>query len=237
MENEEKIIKIINEIDNLVGDAVDEGLLLSSDMYDDLFINNYDVLDEFSDKLDKIINDELDNELLEMISKIKYCNIFKCQFGFKYKNNINRIKIAKYLNEKKMLCLNYDLVKKFIRENYRLAEYINDFDKLIELSQINEKVILCMKNPSLDFVESMLKKSEFISKVFLGMYGQNNALYQYSNYYKKISKLDMINFDNLKDILVDNPTLFIQASDVIKNNKLIQKLMIDIDFRYESYFS
>ena len=49
MENEEKIIKIINEIDNLVGDAVDEGLLLSSDMYDDLFINNYDVLDEFSD--------------------------------------------------------------------------------------------------------------------------------------------------------------------------------------------
>ena len=70
MENEEKIIKIINEIDNLVGDAVDEGLLLSSDMYDDLFINNYDVLDEFSDKLDKIINDELDNELLEMISKI-----------------------------------------------------------------------------------------------------------------------------------------------------------------------
>ena len=77
MENEEKIIKIINEIDNLVGDAVDEGLLLSSDMYDDLFINNYDVLDEFSDKLDKIINDELDNELLEMISKIKYCNVYK----------------------------------------------------------------------------------------------------------------------------------------------------------------
>lgn len=228
MDNQKIMIKLINEIDNIISDIYD---------LDDLLLpESVGTLNEFSRKIDEILINGLNDELLQMINKLEYKGIFLVHNG-EFKNNKNRKIIEEYILNNDKLYLDYDLIKENIKDNYKLVKYVKDKSKLFELVNLNEKVLLLLDGKYLteELVENEINKSDFISKVFLGIYGSDNDLFKYSSYYKNIKNIDEILFEQLKDILKSYPYKFIKSSDIIKENKKIIELVTSIDSRLNSY--
>lgn len=228
MDNQKIMIKLINEIDNIISDIYD---------LDDLLLpESVENLNKFSRKIDEILINGLNYELLQMINKLEYKDIFLVHNG-EFKNNKNRKIIEEYILNNDKLYLDYDLIKENIKDNYKLVKYVKDKSKLCELVNLNEKVLLLLDGKYLteELVENEINKSDFISKVFLGIYGSDNDLFKYSSYYKNIKNIDEILFEQLKDILRSDPYKFIKSSDIIKQNKKIIELVTSIDSRLNSY--
>lgn len=228
MDNQKIMIKLINEIDNIISDIYD---------LDDLLLpESVGTLNEFSRKIDEILINGLNDELLQMINKLEYKGIFLVHNG-EFKSNKNRKIIEEYILNNDKLYLDYDLIKENIKDNYKLVKYVKDKSKLFELVNLNEKVLLLLDGKYLteELVENEINKSDFISKVFLGIYGSDNDLFKYSGYYKNIKNIDEILFEQLKDILKSDPYKFIKSSDIIKENKKIIELVTSIDSRLNSY--
>ena len=228
MDNQKIMIRLINEIDNIISDIYD---------LDDLLLpESVENLNEFSRKIDEIFINGLNDELLQMINKIEYKDIFLVHNG-EFKNNKNRKIIEEYILNNDKLYLDYDLIKENIKDNYKLVKYVKDKSKLCELVNLNEKVLLLLDGKYLteELVENEINKSDFISKVFLGIYGSDNDLFKYSSYYKNIKNIDKILFEQLKDILKSDPYKFIKSSDIIKENKKIIELVTSIDSRLNVY--
>lgn len=228
MDNQKIMIKLINEIDNIISDIYD---------LDDLLLpESVENLNEFSRKIDEIFINGLNDELLQMINKLEYKDIFLVHNGV-FKNNKNRKIIEEYILNNDKLYLDYDLIKENIKDNYKLVKYVKDKSKLCELVNLNEKVLLLLDGKYLteELVENEINKSDFISEVFLGIYGSDNDLFKYSSYYKNIKNIDEILFEQLKDILKSDPYKFIKSSDIIKENKKIIELVTSIDSRLNAY--
>lgn len=228
MDNQKIMIKLINEIDNIISDIYD---------LDDLLLpESLETLNEFSRKIDEILINGLNDELLQMINKLEYKGIFLVHNG-EFKNNINRKIIEEYILNNDKLYLDYDLIKENIKDNYKLVKYVKDKSKLSELVNLNEMVLILLDGKYLteELIENEINKSDFISKVFLGIYGSDNDLFKYSSYYKNIKNIDEILFEQLKDILKSDPYKFIKSSDIIKQNKKIIELVTSIDSRLNAY--
>ena len=228
MDNQKIMIRLINEIDNIISDIYD---------LDDLLLpESVENLNEFSRKIDEIFINGLNYELLQMINKLEYKDIFLVHNG-EFKNNKNRKIIEEYILNNDKLYLDYDLITENIKDNYKLVKYVKDKSKLCELVNLNEKVLLLLDGKYLteELVENEINKSDFISKVFLGIYGSDNDLFKYSSYYKNIKNIDEILFEQLKDILKSDPYKFIKSSDIIKQNKKIIELVTSIDSRLNAY--
>ena len=228
MDNQKIMIRLINEIDNIISDIYD---------LDDLLLpESVENLNEFSRKIDEIFINGLNDELLQMINKIEYKDIFLVHNG-EFKNNKNRKIIEEYILNNDKLYLDYDLIKENIKDNYKLVKYVKDKSKLCELVNLNEMVLLLLDGKYLteELVENEINKSDFISEVFLGIYGSDNDLFKYSSYYKNIKNIDKILFEQLKDILKSDPYKFIKSSDIIKENKKIIELVTSIDSRLNVY--
>ncbi len=228
MDNQKIMIKLINEIDNIISDIYD---------LDDLLLpESVETLNEFSRKIDEILINGLNDELLQMINKLEYKDIFLVHNG-EFKNNKNRKIIEEYILNNDKLYLDYDLIKENIKDNYKLVKYVKDKSKLCELVNLNEMVLILLDGKYLteELIENEINKSDFISKVFLGIYGSDNDLFKYSSYYKNIKNIDEILFEQLKDTLKSDPYKFIKSSDIIKQNKKIIELVTSIDSRLNSY--
>ena len=228
MDNQKIMIKLINEIDNIISDIYD---------LDDLLLpESVETLNEFSRKIDEILINGLNDELLQMINKLEYKGIFLVHNG-EFKNNKNRKIIEEYILNNDKLYLDYDLIKENIKDNYKLVKYVKDKSKLSELVNLNEMVLLLLDGKYLteELIENEINKSDFISKVFLGIYGSDNDLFKYSSYYKNIKNIDEILFEQLKDILKSDPYKFIKSSDKVKENKKIIELVTSIDSRLNAY--
>lgn len=228
MDNQKIMIKLIDEIDNIISDIYD---------LDDLLLpESLETLNEFSRKIDEILINGLNDELLQMINKLEYKGIFLVHNG-EFKNNKNRKIIEEYILNNDKLYLDYDLIKENIKDNYKLVKYVKDKSKLSELVNLNEMVLILLDGKYLteELIENEINKSDFISKVFLGIYGSDNDLFKYSSYYKNIKNIDEILFEQLKDILKSDPYKFIKSSDIIKQNKKIIELITSIDSRLNSY--
>ena len=228
MDNQKIMIKLINEIDNIISDIYD---------LDDLLLpESVENLNEFSRKIDEILINGLNYELLQMINKLEYKDIFLVHNG-EFKNNKNRKIIEEYILNNDKLYLDYDLITENIKDNYKLVKYVKDKSKLCELVNLNEKVLLLLDGKYLteELVENEINKSDFISKVFLGIYGSDNDLFKYSSYHKNIKNIDEILFEQLKDTLKSDPYKFIKSSDIIKQNKKIIELVTSIDSRLKAY--
>ena len=228
MDNQKIMIKLINEIDNIISDIYD---------LDDLLLpESVENLNEFSRKIDEILINGLNYELLQMINKLEYKDIFLVHNG-EFKNNKNRKIIEEYILNNDKLYLDYDLIKENIKDNYKLVKYVKDKSKLSELVNLNEMVLLLLDGKYLteELVENEINKSDFISKVFLEIYGSDNDLFKYSSYYKNIKNIDEILFEQLKDTLKSDPYKFIKSSDIIKENKKIIELVTSIDSRLNAY--
>lgn len=222
------MIKLINEIDNIISDIYD---------LDDLLLpESVENLNEFSRKIDEIFINGLNDELLQMINKLEYKDIFLVHNG-EFKNNKNRKIIEEYILNNDKLYLDYDLIKENIKDNYKLVKYVKNKSKLSELANLNKMVLLLLDGKYLteELVENEINKSDFISEVFLGIYGSDNDLFKYSSYYKNIKNIDEILFEQLKDILKSDPYKFIKSSDIIKENKKIIELVTSIDSRLNVY--
>ena len=135
---------------------------------------------------------------------------------------------------------NQKIMIKLINEIDNIISDIYDIDDLLlpeSVENLNEKVLLLLDGKYLteELVENEINKSDFISEVFLGIYGSDNDLFKYSSYYKNIKNIDKILFEQLKDILKSDPYKFIKSSDIIKQNKKIIELVTSIDSSLKSY--
>lgn len=227
-DNQEKVIKLINKIDELF-DYFDIDDIIMSDDYD----NN---LKLFSNYLDMLFKDGLNNEILDIISKIDKKEIFFIEQVEEYRNNKIRKEIVEYL-KKLPLYFDYDLIKENIKNNYKLANYVKDKELLLELVDINEKVILLLEYKYLntDFILKYMNKSNFITEIFLGMHGTDNDLYRYSIYYKDNEEINDLLYKQAKKYLEEDIYKYIKASYLVKNNDKINKLVVDIDERFILY--
>ena len=228
MYNQKIMIKLINEIDNIISDIYD---------LDDLLLpETVENLNEFSRKIDEIFINGLNDELLQMINKLECKDIFLVYNG-EFENNKNRKIIEEYISNNDKLYLDYDLIKENIKDNYKLAKYVKDKSGLLELVNLNEMVLILLDGKYLteELVENEINKSDLISKIFLGIYGSDNDLFKYSSYYKNIKNIDEILFEQLKDTLKSDPYKFIKSSDIIKQNKKIIELVTSIDSRLNAY--
>lgn len=228
MYNQKIMIKLINEIDNIISDIYD---------LDDLLLpETVENLNEFSRKIDEIFINGLNDELLQMINKLEYKDIFLVYNG-EFENKKNRKIIEEYISNNDKLYLDYDLIKENIKDNYKLAKYVKDKLGLLELVNLNEMVLILLDGKYLteELVENEINKSDLISKIFLGIYGSDNDLFKYSSYYKNIKNIDEILFEQLKDTLKSDPYKFIKSSDIIKQNKKIIELVTSIDSRLNAY--
>lgn len=68
MDNQKIMIKLINEIDNIISDIYD--------LDDLLFPESVGTLNEFSRKIDELLINGSNDELLQMINKLEYKDIF-----------------------------------------------------------------------------------------------------------------------------------------------------------------
>lgn len=160
MENQMKIIKLINEIDNLLKDDY---------FFDEVYFENFeDQFQIFSQKLNQIFEDGLNEELLQIINQLKYKEIFRIPICKDYIQNKIRIEIEEYLNYHDQLYLNYDLIQKNIKDNYKLVLYLKDKSKVVKLIDMNEKVLLLMdgKYATKELIEKQLKKVILLVKYF-----------------------------------------------------------------------
>lgn len=228
MDNQEKIIKLINVIEELFCNTYIDDFAMT-DYYDNDLV-------KFSHKLDEIFIDDLNNELLEMISKIDKKEIFYIEQTDEYKNNKIRKQIVEYLDTKP-LYLDFDLVKKYISINYKLAKYVKDKQKLLELLDINEEVILIIdiKYLSNELVLERMKKSNLITKIFLGMYERDNNLYQISMFYKNNKEINKLLYEQAKCYLIKNIYQYVNSSELVKNNMEIAKLVMKINPKFIHY--
>jgi len=228
MQNQEKIIELINTIEKLFDYFNIDDIIMSED-YD----NNLGI---FSNRLNEIFKDGLNNELLEMITKIDKTEIFYIEQVEEYKNNMIRKQIVEYLDNTP-LYFDYELVKKHIKENYKLAQYIKDKDKLLELLNLNEKIILLMdvKNLTEELVLNQMKKSNLVTEIFLGMHNKDNNLYQTSMFYKNNKEINSLLYNQSKEYLGNDIYKYINASDLVKNNIEIAKLILNIDSKFIHY--
>ena len=228
MNNQEKIIKLINIIEELFDYFDIDDIIMTND-YD----NN---LKMFSKKIDEIFIDGLNSELLEMISKIDKTEIFYIEKVDEYKNNEIRKQIKNYLDNLP-LYLDYELIKKYIKNNYKLAKYIKNKDKLLELIKLNEKVILLLdaKYLSQELILEQMKKSNLITQIFLGIYGKNNILYRTSIYYKNSEKINSLLLKQISKYLEEDVYKYIKSSELVKSNIDIAKLVLKINPKFIYY--
>lgn len=228
MKDQEKVIILINTIEQLF-DYIDIDDIIMS--------NNYDSsLEEFSSKLDEIFKDGLNEELLEMISKIDKIEIFYIEQVEKYKTNKIRRQIVEYLDNEP-LYFDYDLIRKYIKENYKLASYIKNKDKQIELLDLNENVLLLMdaKYLTKDLILKKMKKSDFVSEIFLGLHGDDNDIYRFSMFYKDCLEINNLLYEQVEKYLKQDIYRYINASDLVKNNIDIAKLVVSINPKFVYY--
>ena len=220
--NQELIIELINLIDELLEDNTVDELLVSPDF-------KYD-LQKFNDKLNDIFTEGLNNELLEMISKIDNKEIFYLDIIDSYRNNIIRNQIVKYLDNLP-LYLDYELIKKNIKNNYRLAKYLKDKEKLIELLDSNEKVLLLLDTNFLteNLILNQMKKSNFITETFLGIHGNDNRIYKYSMFYHNNKEINDLLYEQSKIYFQKDIYTYIKSSELCKNNIDIAKYVIEIE--------
>ena len=226
-----KIIELINAIDEIFTDE----LLL----YDQNYENNIVVFDQFSYKLSEIFREGLNNELLEMILKLDSKKVFKIYGSDIYINNNIRKEIENFIDKNEKLYLDFDLIINHITENQKLAKYVFDREKLLEFLKLNEKVISFIDSKYLTktLVLNNMKKSNFTSLVFLGIHGNDSQLYKYSSFYKEDKEINELLYNQLKDILIKDYSLYIGASDLVKSNNKINDLIVSIDPRMSAYIN
>lgn len=229
MENQEKVIKLIIIIEQLFDYFDIDDIIMTSEYDDNLEI--------FSDKLIEIFDDGLTDETLQMISKIEKTEIFYIDKQEKYKNNKIRKQIVEYLDNKP-LDFNYELVKKHIKENYKLANYIKDKDKLLELLELNEKVILVMdcKYLTEELILKQMKKSNLITQIFLGMYDENN-IYNYSMFYKNNTDINNLLYEQSIKYLKEDIYKIVKSSELVKCNKDILQFVLNNYPKFYSYMN
>ena len=227
-DNQEKVIKLINKIDELF-DYYDIDDIIMSDDYD----NNLKI---FSNYLDMLFKDGLNNEMLDIISKIDKKEIFYVIKVDEFKNNELRKEIVEYIDNIP-LYMDYDLIKKYIKNNYKLAKYVKNQELLLELVDINELVILLLDSKYLtnDFIIKYMKKTNFITEVFLGLHGTNNNIYRYSMHYSNDVDINELLFNQIKDYLEKDVYQYLKASDLVKTNRNINKLVVSINPKFSVY--
>lgn len=228
MGNQEKIIKLINLIEELFGDTYIDNID-ATEYYDNDLV-------KFSHKLAEIFDGELNNELLEMISMLDKKEIFYIEKVDEYKNNKIRKQIVEYL-ESKILYLDFELIKKYIEINYKLAKYVKDKQKVLELLDINEKVILIIdiKYLTNELILERMKKSTLITEIFLGMYGRDNDLYGISMFYKNNKEINKLLYEQAKDYLIKDIYQYVNSSELVRNNIEIAKLVMKINSKFVHY--
>ena len=153
VDNQEKVIKLVNKIEELFNYFDIDDVILS-DNYD----NNLKI---FSEYLNDLFKDGLNNELLDMISKIDKKDIFYVTKVDEFKNNNIRKKIVEYIDNLP-LYMDYDLIKKYIKDNYKLAKYVKNQELLLELVDINELLIKQVKKYLEEDVYQYLKASDLV---------------------------------------------------------------------------
>ena len=224
----EKLIELINFIDNNF-DYID---------IDDIYLDESNYISIFN-QLSKILNNiELNNDMLYKISKIEKKEIFYQEIGAEFTNNKNRKKIVEYLNNDN-LYIDYELVKKYIKDNYKLAKYIKDKSKMIDLVDINERVILLLPVEYLteEFILESMKKFNFITEIFLVLYGDDNNLYNTSLFYRNNKEINDLLYTQSKKYIDNDIYIYIHSSDLVKSNIDIAKYVINIDSKFKHYVS
>lgn len=204
----------------------------------------------FSDFLNTNFNREMMTE--DLLSKINNINtdIFtneKYLYEF-YKNNPIRLIIAQYKNEhkniKNELLFDKNTILKYLDKSYELIKYVDlKKEDVCDYIKVNEKVTYLLDK---DFIDKdiLLKSLKINKKVALILDEDNKEnYYPVRNYYLKNKRMDFLNnkeiydtyIDDIIELLKEDISLYINLSDLSKNDERIIETVRKIDDRYISF--
>lgn len=238
MERNEKFIKLILKIE-----AAYE--LFFYDEFNDYYL----CLDEIMILLDEL---KLDKNILTYIKSINY-QIFinEKYFNEKFKNNENRIYIEKNINncDEKKLYFNFNLIKKYITNNYYLFNFLDhpNEKEIEELAILNPNVLYLALKINNKMLCNILNKNYKASAILDGYIVLSNSDtcddqfyvddYAYKDSYITKNKTIFLKNKNiynlyincLKKYLSDNVLNYIHLSSHARNSVELAKYALSIN--------
>ena len=80
-----------------------------------------------------------------------------------------------------------------------------------------------------------MKRSNLVTEIFLGMHNKDNNLYQISMFYRNSKEINNLLYEQSRDYLEKDIYKYINASNLVKNNIDIAKLILNIDAKFIHY--
>lgn len=201
--------------------------------------------DEFKeiDYLISRINIFLDETIIDNIECLKNVNteIFadKKYFNERFKNNKYREYIEKNINNVKVkdIKFNYELIIKYIEEDYEIFNYLGDVtqDQILELGKINPNILLLLDNITDELLIKLLENNYLTALVIDGdilesdIEYKKSYIYLHKKNYLRNSKICNLYIKGLKKYLDNDIFNYIHLSDFAKNSVELAKYVLNIN--------
>jgi len=248
-------LKIINfGVDKMLNEEKNLRIIIYANKIHNHYL--YDEFDEVDEYINKI-NELLDEDIKKDISYLKNIDIFTetKHFNDNFKNNHIRKYIVDNINnvDRKDLLFSFELIKKYIAEDYQIIKYCENLDdsKIIELGIINPNILFMIDNIKEDTLINILRKNKIASLVLDGNIlltkdgkeKDKDGFYHYSyiikNKDKFLNNKDIYNLyvEGLKRYLKEDIIEYVYLSDKTKENVDIAKFVINIEPKLRAYVS
>lgn len=202
----------------------------------------YDEFEEVDCLISKI-NYLLDETIIDNIGYLKNVNtkVFTDEkyFSESFKNNKYRKYIEKNINNAKVkdIKLNYDLIIKYIEEDYEIFNYLENVTKnqILELGKINPNILLLLNNITDELLIKLLGNNYLTSLVIDGnilesdIEYKNSYIYLHKQDYLRNSKICNLYINGLKKYLDSDIFDYIHLSDFARNNVELAKYVLNIN--------
>lgn len=232
---QEKLIKLIIAIDKVY-----------DDYYCDCGCDDY-LINEFEENLNIIFKDSINEDIFSYISSLDTA-IFTDKFYMteEYLNNKIRKQIEEYINNNKVkekIILDYELVYKYIQEDYKLISYLNSYtsEQLISIASINPYVLFLVDTIKEDDLTQILKNNSTTSLVIdyniLRLADEYSNSYLIKNKDKLLKNREIYNLyiDGLKKYLGNKELDYIYVSNIAKNDIELAKYVLKINSKLLVY--
>lgn len=202
----------------------------------------YDEFEE-ADYLISRINIFLDETIIDNIECLKNVNteIFtdKKYFNESFKNNKYREYIEKNINNVKVkdIKFNYELIIKYIEEDYEIFNYLGDVtqDQILELGKINPNILLLLDNITEELLIKLLQNNYLTALVIDGdilesdIEYKKSYIYLHKENYLRNSKIYDLYIKGLEKYLDRDIFNYIHLSDFAKNSVELAKYVLNIN--------
>lgn len=214
-------------------------IISAKKIYKHFFYDEFEEVDWLISKTNIL----LDETIIDNIGYLKNINteIFTDEeyFSESFKNNKYREYIEKNINNVKVkdIKFNYELIIKYIEEDYEIFNYLGDVtqDQILELGKRNPNILLLLDNITEELLIKLLQNNYLTALVIDGdilesdIEYKKSYIYLHKENYLRNSKICNLYIKGLKKYLDNDIFNYIHLSDFAKNSVELAKYVLNIN--------